>query len=241
VASAVLVAVASLGANAYLLMRLRQRAPAPPSTATPASPTPEDPGCEEQLDACHRTAEGLAVGLWRSAWKDPPPGAAPPPPLPAAPGRANAPLMSEALCRIARDKLREQWLEQRESIASAIARDLPDENKQRADAQRDAERASDALGLSARERRAFEQDYVDLRRARMVDLAASATATPANWPGLLDGARSMFDEEDALVARDLGADAASRYRESEREGRLTILSALATYADVDWDEAMAGR
>ena len=237
---AALVTAASLAANAYLLVRLR--AP-PPATAlvTPREPVCRDPACDEELDACHRTAQGLAVGLWRSSRSDAPrpePSAAPPPPRPSP---QPAKLTGDALCRLARDRLRDQWLEKRESIASDIARDLPDVDKQRADARRDAQQASEALGVSGRERRAFEEDYVNLRQARMADLASYAVETPPDWLALLDGARLMFDEEDALVARELGSDAASRYRQSEREGRLTILSAAATYADVDWDEAMAGR
>lgn len=238
---AVLVTAASLVVNAYLLVRLRAPPPAPPAATT--LERAGDPACDEELDMCRRTTQGLAVGLWRSAWNDAPrpePSAAPPSPLPS-PGPAKTPPTGDALCRLARDKLREQWLEQRESITSAVARDLPDEDKQRADARRDAQQASEKLGVSGRERRTFEEDYVNLRQARMADLASSAVATPPNWPRLLDGARSMFDEEDALVARDLDPDAASRYRESERDGRLTILSILATYADVDWDDAMAGR
>jgi hypothetical protein len=236
---AALVTAASLAANAYLLLRPR----APPAAKTPVTSGDRaaDPACGEELDTCRRTAQGLAVGLWRSSGNDAPrpePSAAPPAPLPSPP---PVKLTGDALCRLARDKLREQWLEQRESIASAIARDLPDKDKQRADARRDAQQASEALGVSGRERRAFEEDYVNLRQARMADLASYAVETPPDWPALLDGVRVMFDEEDALVARDLGPDAASRYRQSEREGRLTILSAAATYADVDWDEAMAGR
>jgi hypothetical protein len=231
---------ASLAANAYLLLHLRAQPPPPPAATTLERAV--DPACDEELAVCRRTTQGLAVGLWRSAWSEAPrpDSAAPPSPLPS-PGPAKTPLTGDALCRLARDKLRDQWLEKRESITSAVARDLPDEDKQRADARRDAQHASEALGVSGRERRAFEGDYVNLRQARMADLASSAAATPPDWAGLLDGARSMFDEEDALVARDLGPDAASRYRDSERDGRLTILSILATYADVDWDEAMAGR
>jgi hypothetical protein len=236
---AALITAASLATNAYLLARLRAQPPAPPPATT--LERPDDPVCDEELEACRRTAQGLAIGLWRTAWNDAPrpePSAAPPSPLPAP---AKQLPTGDALCRLARGKLREQWLEKRESITSGVARDLSDRDKQRADAQRDAQRASETLGASGREGRAFEEDYVSLREARMADLGSSLAATPPDWPAVLDGVRSMFDEEDALVARDLGPDAASRYRESEREGRLTILSAVATYADVDWDEAMAGR
>ena len=55
---------------------------------------------------------------------------------------------------------------------------------------------------------------------------------------LLDGAKSLFDREDALVQEQLGADAMARYKESQTDSRMTVLTMAATYADVDWDDAV---
>jgi hypothetical protein len=46
--------------------------------------------------------------------------------------------------------------------------------------------------------------------------------------------------ERAPVQRELGNEALQRYRDSEKDGRTTILSVAATYADADWDETIAG-
>ena len=74
----------------------------------------------------------------------------------------------------------------------------------------------------------------------MVDVAAASQTTPIEWPRILASVQSLFVDEDALVQRELGNEALQRYRASEKDGRTTILSIAATYADADWDETIAG-
>jgi len=135
--------------------------------------------------------------------------------------------------------MRGQWLEKRDFITAVLVHDLTDTVKQQADAQRDADRAAETLGLSGSRRRGFESDFIELRTRRMADLAATTKTNPMDWSGLLTGARSLFDGEDVLVQTQLGADALGQYQDSESDRRMTILSVLATYAGVDWDEAVS--
>jgi hypothetical protein len=58
-----------------------------------------------------------------------------------------------------------------------------------------------------------------------------------DWPALLDGAHSLFEAEGGVVEAHFGVDEAARYAVTEKSTRLTILTALATYAEADWDEA----
>lgn len=136
--------------------------------------------------------------------------------------------------------MRQEWLAKRDEMTATVVRDIPDDPKTRADAERDARRAAESLGLRGRERRAFEADYAELRARRIAQMAPAVKATPVDWARLLDEAQALFREEDALVARDVGADGVERFREAERSGRITIVSILATYAAVDWDDAFEG-
>ena len=124
--------------------------------------------------------------------------------------------------------MREQWAEQRDAVTASVVRELPDTEKQRTDAQRNAEHAAGTLGLQGRTRQAFEEDLVDLRQKRMAELAVATQVTPVDWSRILEGAKSMFDDEDALVQRELGDDALQRYVDAERDGRITALSIAAT-------------
>ena len=163
-----------------------------------------------------------------------------PPPSAPAPPTPKVETPRESICRIARAKLRDQWLEKRDAISAGLARDLPDSAKQRSDAERDAHRTADTLGLAGRARRGFEDAYVDLRLRRMVDIAAASQTVPIEWSRILASVQSLFVDEDALVQRELGNKALQRYRDSEKDGRITILSIAATYADADWDDTIAG-
>jgi hypothetical protein len=233
--SLALALVASLAANVYLVVR----APPPPVKAPHAGRNEEscDPACSAELETCRRAASGLALGLWGMKVSPSASAQAPPPESPPPVGESR----SAAICRIARDKMKQQWLEKKSEIAAGLARDLPDEAKQRAEAQRDADHAADVLGLEGRARRGFEEDFVDGRARQMAGLAILAQATPVDWSKLLAGARSLLGAEDALVEGQLGSDALARYRAAEMDGRITILSILATYANVDWDETIAGQ
>ena len=132
-------------------------------------------------------------------------------------------------------------MEKKDAIAGALTMMLADPAKQREDAERDAKKAADTLGLSGRARRDFEDRFADTQVERLHALAPLTQGGATDWGGLLDGARGVFDAEDALVAGQVGQDAVVRYQAAERSDRLTILTMLATYANVDWDEAAAAR
>jgi hypothetical protein len=234
---ALLALVGSLGANAYLVTRPPPHALKPQVVETLERDDPGDRACTAQLEACQKTTTGLALTVWQSAWRAASTADAAPPII----APSEPPKPRDSLCRIAKDKLREDWLAKQDSITAAIVDDLTDAERQRADALRDATSAASMLGVSGRARQSFEEDFVDLRQKQMAELAASLEATPIDWSAMLDGAKSLFAGEDALVQQDLGADASAKYRDSESDKRATILSILATYADVDWDEAMGSR
>ena len=233
-----LVLLVSLVGNAYLLARPRTPASTKGVAAHPETEPPRDPECAAELESCRRATSRLSLGLWEAAMR-PSPGAPPPSSAPAA-ATPKVETPRESICRVARDKLRDQWLEKRDSISAGLAKDLPDTAKQRSDAERDAHRTAEALGLTGRARRGFEDDYVDLRLRRMVDIAAASQTTPIAWSRILADVQSLFVDEDALVQRELGNEALQRYKDSEKDGRITILSIAATYADADWDETIAG-
>ena len=94
------------------------------------------------------------------------------------------------------------------------------------------------MGLTGAPRVGFVQEFVALREDQMAHLATFAQPGGVDWSGLLDGTRSLFDDEDGLVERRLGAEALDRYRTTGFSRRLTILTILATYADADWEEAV---
>jgi hypothetical protein len=229
----------SVAGNFVLWMRAREVHAGPPAAERFASSDTGDADCRAELETCHRAASGLALGSWARSWGD---GTAARP-APAWSGTAAAgsegpgPAAHESVCTVAEKKLRDQWLEKRDEIAAAIARDIPDAAKTRADAERDAKRAAEGLGLEGRTRAAFEDDYARLRARRIGEMAPAAKATPVDWPTLLERAEDLFVEEDALVERDVGAGALERFRQQEMESRVTILTLLATYADADWDGA----
>jgi hypothetical protein len=207
------------------------------SAQEPTSGT-TDPSCGSQLEACLRTANGLAAGLWSMNATSPAPSV---PPQPAVePGDAGA-FSGDGVCRVARKKLREEWVSKRDLISAAMLDFLHDEKKQLADAQQGADRVADGLGLEGRARRAFETDYLDLERRRVGDLSALAGNNgPPDWSRLLDGVHTLYADEDALVQNQLGADKLATFRSVEADKRVTILSILATYANSDWDEATQG-
>jgi len=239
-----LVLIGSVGANAYLLVRSR----ASLSTKR-ASPTREgessDPGCAAELETCRLTSSRLALGLWESAWRKSPSagtGALVPPPSveagapPAASTKISDPEIT--LCRLARDTLRDKWLATKDEITETVVHGFSDA-AYREDAEHDAAHAADMLGLEGRGRRTFEDDFAAVREKRMADLASAIQTTPVDWGQILVIAKSQFDAEDALVEREVGSAASQRYRDSQSGLRMTILTAVATYADVDWDDAVA--
>jgi len=138
---------------------------------------------------------------------------------------------------VARDKLHEQWVDKRDAITLALTTGLGDEAQQRNDAMRDADRAADALALPAAARGGFERQFVEARQGQLKQLAIAA-GPPVDWSALLEGTRTLFDAEDAVVLHQVGADALASYRSSELGQRLTILSILATYAGADWEDGV---
>ncbi len=223
-ASTALLLVASLAGNTYLLLRSHPAvAPQHASLNRPAA-APGDLRCAAELEAWRRTTSGLALGIWETARTETADASAPASPsLPREPSDRRS-----SVCRIAREKMREQWAEQRDAVTASVVRELPDTEKQRTDAQRNAEHAAGTLGLQGRTRQACEEDLVDLRQKRMAELAVATQVTPVDWSRILEGAKSMFDDEDALVQRELGDDALQRYVDAERDGRITALSIAAT-------------
>ncbi len=230
-----LLLAASLGGNAYLYFLPSAPEPGAAKTVAPGPPAqePSELGCAAELEACRRAAATTVHVPWGGALlamsAQPGSPAAPAEPHPAADPRGS-------LCRIARDNMKMQWLEKRDVITAVLSGYLIDNGRQKEDAQRDADRAADTLNLQGSGRRGFEADFLDLRGKRMADLAAAAQSNPPDWSRLLSSTRTMFDGEDALIQTQLGADALARYRDSEADRRMTVLSIMATYADADWDQ-----
>jgi hypothetical protein len=135
--------------------------------------------------------------------------------------------------------MRLQFLEKKDAVRGALAAVLANPAQERQDAERDAEHAAEALGVSGRARRDFVDQFVDTRLDQLQGLAPLAQGTTMDWQGLLDGSHALFRAEDAVVEKSLGPAALPAFREEEMSKRLTILSMLATYANADWDEAIA--
>jgi len=224
---------ASLGLNAYQWST--PSAPNPSVDAKDAAGVPaQDPVCAAQLDSCLRTANGLAAGIWSMHAPALSP-SAPPPPSTSFDGGA---LGRDALCQVARGKMREEWLQKRDLISGAMLDYLHDEAKQREDARLGAQRVADGLGLDGRARRGFEADYMALEHRYDADIAAMAANGTPDWASMIDGVHSLYENEDAHVMSQLGADKLAAIRQLEADKRVTILSILATYANSDWDEAV---
>jgi hypothetical protein len=226
---------ASLAANVCLVTRphlpRRVVVAAGPTSGGPESGAASASSCVTDLEACRRASAklvswGIAIGA-ASASPSPPSGARQQPEVPP----------EDRLCEIARDKLREQWQEKEEAIGHEIAKMLADPAQQEREARRDAATAADAVGATGRARSDFEDAFVDTRVRVLTSLLPLAQEGYMDWPGLLDGAKLLFEAEGGVVEAHLGGDAAVRYQAAEKSTRLTILTALATYAGADWDEA----
>jgi len=225
----------SLAGNAYFFLRPPGRAAPPAAIDRPTREEQAPPaGCVAELEECRRAASVLARTLWENALHQGASDATPPAHVANAGDNKGEP-SRDSLCRVAREKLRVQWLEKRDGITAYIAHDLADVGN---DAEREATRAADTLGVTGRARQRFLDDFAELQAKRIGEMAPIAGSLPVDWSRLLDGAKSLFDREDALVQEQLGADAMARYKESQTDSRMTVLTMAATYADVDWDDAV---
>jgi hypothetical protein len=235
----------SLAANVYFLMRTPETAARAKSVPAAAGEKAEriatDSTCEAELEKCRQASAGLVLGLWGNALHGAPPDATrgTPPPTPSPPPLAEGLDKREALCQVARDNMRAQWVEKKDAIAAGLTFVLSNPAQQRDDAEREAQQTADTLGVSGSTRRNFVDSFVDTRLDQLRTLAPLAQGGSIDWRGLLDGAHSLFGAEDAVVAKELGPDALPQFQSAETARRLTILSMLATYADAGWDETVA--
>jgi hypothetical protein len=228
-----------MAVNVYLLERAPKTAARKTTVEVETTDLGQkDPSCAAELEKCRRASAGLVLGLWGNAVHAAASASSSAPPPPTPPPVPSGMSKREAMCQVARDSLRQQWMEKKDAIASGLTFALGNPTQQREDAERDAQHVAESLGVSGRARRDFVDSFVDARLQRLSTLQQFAPGSSMDWHGLLDGAHTLFSAEDAVVERQLGADALPQFQADENAKRLTILSMLATYADADWDEAI---
>jgi hypothetical protein len=238
-AALVVLLLASLALNVRLLTR---RAAPPPAVApcpscAPAvvavTPRAEPAGCESRLDACQRQGWDLVV---KSIAADRAPrqaGAAPSGALASAPAAQSA-----ALCAKAEASLRETWQRDREKLAAGLVQSLGDREEQERNVAREVARMRDTVGLGDRETAALEAAYRERRLARVAAARAALMRDPRVLGALLEEARGLFADEDALLAKAGGPQARDTWRAEQVEGRTVLLAIAAAMADRDWEDAI---
>jgi hypothetical protein len=227
----------SLAFHARALFLHPSPAPRPAATAAvTASPPAGD--CEERLGRC----ESRSWDLLRKALSAPAPetrdsGAARPlPPAPAPPSARAA--REAALCRKAKESLREGWERDREKIVSGMTKGLADRDEQDAAFQREVAELRDMAGVDPANVAELERDYRDARFARIDAAQTALAADPPDLGAVTEAARALFADEDRLAEQFGGAAGRDAYQEEQRDGRVMTLALLVTLAGKDFEEAL---
>jgi hypothetical protein len=231
--------LASLALNARLLTRR----PAPPPAAAPcpacapaavaAPPRVDATACERRLEACEGQGWALVAGAI-AADRAPRKGG----PAPSDAQASTPAAQSAALCAKAEASLRETWQRDREKTVTNLIQSLGDREEQERNVGREVVRMRDVVGLGDRETAALEAAYRERRLARVATARAALMREPRDLGTLLEEARGLFADEDALLAKVGGAQARDTWRAEQVEGRTVFLAIAAALADREWDEGI---
>jgi hypothetical protein len=189
--------------------------------------------CEQRLRGCEQRSWDIVQRVI-AADRAPKP-ASPAEAMPISPDRAA---QEAALCTKAKESLRETWLHDRDNFASNLKRSLADAEEQERDAAKEAAKMAEVARLDDRAAAEVARGYRAKRLARVAQARAALEREPQDFAGLLDEARGLFADEDALLEQAGGPAAREAWRAEQLEGRTVILALVAATADLDWDESI---
>lgn len=211
------------------------KAPRPTPSAEPsAAPRAGDDTCERRLAACQRQGWEIARRVIAGEQQQP---AAPQQPR-LLHGETGPEAQSETLCDKAKGALRDTWLRDREMLVAGLAHTMGDPDDLERNITKESAEMRDAAGLGEQEGRELERAYRGMRTARVAAAREALSKQPPDLPAVLDSARGLFADQDALVQRIGGASARESLRQHGMESRTLILAILATVADKEWDESI---
>lgn len=230
--------VASVAANVWFLKTRRAPAPAlecPPVVEASANPIAEAAAaaCEARLAACERRgweAVRKTIAEDHAARAD---AGRPAPASSAAPSKQSA-----ALCAKAQAHLRETWQRDRELIVGNLARSLNDSAEQERDVTREITAMAETAGLGLRATADLDRAYREVRAKRVTAAREGLAKQPPDLGAVLSATRSLFADEDALLAKIGGEPARQAWRERQTDARTVFMALWATMADEEWDESI---
>ena len=237
--------LASLGANVYLVFSSTSKPPPPEregagdrasSTASGAGSAPTAPECPPRPGA-RETAEmfGRLLAMRQLAS-----GATPGEPTDRDGLRdiQDERARREALSLVGQVAAKQDWNEKRDELVESVLDSLADDERQLRDADGDARRFADALELTESEHELLERRYREPRLARMEELEQALDEDEPDYGAAFEALRGLYADEDALIEELFGADARDRLHDYEIDKRATILAIAATYAGLDWQQAI---
>jgi hypothetical protein len=233
--------LASLGFNVHQ----RVTRPAPPPPQKQAEPCPEAPPpgaslCEKKLESCEKRGWELALKVMAS--ERPKRDASAPVPAaattPAKPGDSSRAAQASALCSRAQATLRETWQRDRDAIGLGLAASVADPALLDKSIGEGLDAMRQTLKLGAREAEDLERAYREKRVARASEVQKALEQEPKQWGKMVDAARGLYADEDALVARYAGSEGRDTWRAKQLESRTVLLALFASLADQEWDDSI---
>jgi hypothetical protein len=231
----------SLVLNAYLLATRSPaaKAPRPASSASAAvatAPPPEPGTCEKRLEACEAKAWAQLRKAIAADHPQPPP--VPAPPVGTERPKSGATEQEAALCAKAQGALRLMWRVDRDRIAADLTKSLGDPAEQARNIASESDRMKVVAGLDDREATAVASAYKEQRLARIAEARTALGRDPPDFTAMLDSARALYADEDAILARIAGQPAQEAWRGDQLEGRTVLMAIAAAMADKDWDQSI---
>jgi hypothetical protein len=205
----------------------------PPRASATATARDEPGACERRLQACEQRSWAIARRALAAE-------VAPKPEATAAPAAApKEPLtQASALCSKAEQHLRESWQRDKDKIVWGLSQYLSNRDEQERSIARDVAKMKEVTGLDDREAAEVARAYHDRRLSQVAEAQAALAKDPQDFPALLDSARTLLADEDALLERVGGPGARDAWRADQVETRTVIMALVASLADKDWDESI---
>ena len=233
--------LASLAVNAYLLATRSPTARGPhvsasASVAVATAPPLDASTCQRKLEACEAKAWAQLRQAIAADHPQAPP--TPAPPQGTARPKSGATEQEAALCAKAEGALRLMWRVDRDRIAADLTKSLGDPAEQARNIASESDRMRVVAGLDDREASAVASAYKEQRLARIAEARAALGRNPPDFDAMLDSARALYADEDAILARVAGAPAQEAWRGDQLEGRTVLMAIAAAMADKDWDSSI---
>jgi len=143
-----------------------------------------------------------------------------------------------ALCEITRAAMRDRLKQDQETIAKAF--EAVGSEQWTADwIEQKLAAETELFGLDPAARERLAHDYERLWAERGPEMARLVSDPNPDYAALMGSVRAFWQQEDALMERQLGAEARNRYRVSELLSRTAIIATLAAFANQPWDQSIA--